>query len=136
MREISLLILEIAMNSLDAGAKRICIELEFEADAVRARVEDDGKGMDEKALAEAFTAAPTHTKGRGLRQVKAEIEECGGRFEIASSKGAGTRVTMVFPKGAAAGDMGGSVAPLAGENADILLIVKRGEQIYVLIQND
>ncbi|HEX9953039.1 MAG TPA: PAS domain S-box protein [Rubricoccaceae bacterium] len=60
------------------------------------RVEDDGAGFD---VGSASEGAPG---GFGLRSVRERLGLVGGRFELDSSPGRGTRVTLSVPSGAAA----------------------------------
>lgn len=64
-------------------------------------VEDDGAGMDEATRARAvepfFSTSPLPAKGLGLAGVADAVRRAGGRLDITSSPGAGTRVEMWFP---------------------------------------
>ena len=72
MRELALNVLDIAENSLSAGAKNIAIALraDFERDEMEICIRDDGCGMDAKMLArvtDPFTTTRTTRKvGMGL----------------------------------------------------------------------
>jgi signal transduction histidine kinase len=68
---------------------------------VRVRVEDDGHGMPEEVLRRAFdpfftTKGETGT-GIGLSQVHAFTQMVGGQVHIASERGVGTTVDLLFP---------------------------------------
>ena len=99
--ELSLHILDIAMNSLTAGARIVQITVAEHArrDALTIRVQDDGRGMDEATL-ERVRAAPVSTKrhrkkaiGLGLALLRQTAEMCGGKFEVRSTPHRGTTVT-------------------------------------------
>jgi signal transduction histidine kinase/ActR/RegA family two-component response regulator len=69
---------------------------------VRIDVEDDGPGMDAPTLARVFepyfTTKPVGAgTGLGLPQVQSFARQSGGEVEIASTPGAGTRVTLYLP---------------------------------------
>jgi len=102
LREISLHILDLAQNSLAAGALNIDIYLwaDRRADTLTLRVKDDGRGMDEEFLrrvADPFaTTRKTRKTGLGLPFVRMAAELTGGSFHISSRKGEGTEVTAVF----------------------------------------
>lgn len=89
-------------NAIDACTEngRVHLALERGSSEVRLSVADNGAGMDAATLASArlpyFT---TKEKGTGLGLAIAEksISELGGRLTIESSKGLGTRVTIILP---------------------------------------
>ena len=132
MRETSLLMLELAQNSLDAGATTVNMTVTQDGEAQRIVIEDDGAGMDDLTLRRALEGKPESAgKGRGLRQVKGEVEACGGTLDIRSQRGKGTRAELYFERGARLGDIGATVVPLLSEGSDIVLTLKRDEQIHV-----
>ncbi len=96
MRELALNILDIAENSLSAGAKRIEISVaaDYAKDWLTIRIQDDGCGMDEEMLArvsDPFTTTRTTRKvGMGIPLFKFSAESAGGKFSIRSEKGKGT----------------------------------------------
>lgn len=99
--ELSLHILDIAMNSLTAGARTVQIMVAEHArrDRLTVRIQDNGRGMDEAAL-ERVLAVPVSTKrhrkkaiGLGLALLRQTAEMCGGEFHVRSTPGRGTAVT-------------------------------------------
>ena len=67
----------------------------------RVRIEDDGHGMSEEVLLRVFdpfftTKGETGT-GIGLSQVRAFMQMVGGQVHIASERGVGTTVYLLFP---------------------------------------
>jgi signal transduction histidine kinase len=58
------------------------------------RVEDDGSGFDVGALAGGGDGA-----GFGLPSVRERVAAVGGRLDVVSAPGAGTRVTLTLPSG-------------------------------------
>jgi nitrogen fixation/metabolism regulation signal transduction histidine kinase len=89
-------------NSIDASREggRIHLAIEVADREVHLSVADTGAGMDAETLASArlpyFTTKEKGT-GLGLAIVEKSINELGGRLVIESSKGHGTRVTIVLP---------------------------------------
>jgi signal transduction histidine kinase len=81
-----------------AGGAAVRLVGEAEGECALVRVEDDGPGFD----AEAVGARPA---GFGLSSVQERLDLVGGRFEIESAPGQGTRVTLEVPSG------GGRPAP-------------------------
>jgi len=99
--ELSLHILDIAMNSLAAGAHAIRIAMIESAkhDWLILRVRDNGRGMDSQTLkhvlARNFTTKSSRKKpiGLGLALLRQTSEMCGGTFHVRSAPGQGTTVT-------------------------------------------
>ena len=104
MDEIALHILDIAENSVSAGAKKveITVEEDLVEDRLRFVVYDDGKGMDRETVARVtdpfVTSRTTRRVGLGLPFLKAAAEEAGGSLTIASLPGLGTRVGAEFQR--------------------------------------
>ncbi len=104
MRELSLHILDILQNSLEAGATRIELLLEEDLtnDVLSFTVKDNGRGMDEAQVMRAtdpfFTTRATRHVGLGLPLLAAATERCAGDFKIWSSPGVGTTVMARFQR--------------------------------------
>lgn len=102
MRELSLHILDIVQNSLEAGAHHITLEITEShcQNRLTIRIQDDGKGMDkqtaERVMDPFFTTRKTRQVGLGLALFKAAAERCNGKLEIKSQPGVGTEVTADF----------------------------------------
>ena len=102
MKEISLHILDIAENSVNAGADRIIIEIieNLNNDRLSIRISDNGKGIDSETLAvisDPFvTTRKTRRVGLGIPFFKAAAEACQGNLQITSELGVGTTVEVNF----------------------------------------
>jgi hypothetical protein len=102
MRELSLHILDIAQNSIVAGAEilRIAIIEDLTNDRLTIRIKDDGRGMDEETVARVvdpfYTTRTTRRVGLGIPMFKASAENCNGKFEIKSQLGVGTEIDAEF----------------------------------------
>ena len=106
MKELSLNILDIAQNSVKAGAARIEISLERSGAWLTITISDDGCGMSSEFAAAAvdpFTTTRTTRKvGMGLPLFKLAAEQTGGAFTLTSHQAAfegdthGTTVRAVF----------------------------------------
>jgi anti-sigma regulatory factor (Ser/Thr protein kinase) len=102
LREIALHILDLAENSLSAGATLVTIQVieETAADQLTVRVADNGRGMDAEWAARAadpfVTTRTTRRVGLGLPFLKQAAEMCGGGVTIESTSGVGTTVTATF----------------------------------------
>jgi len=102
MEDLSLHVLDIAENSIAAGASHVEIRVRESRQEDRLSIEifDDGRGMSEDMLQKAtdpfFTTRTTRRVGLGLSLFEQAAKRAGGEFKIASSPGAGTKVTGVF----------------------------------------
>lgn len=102
MRELSLHLLDIVQNSLEAGATlvELTIEEDLTADRLTITVRDDGRGMDEAQLARVtdpfYTTRKTRHVGLGLPLFKAATERCNGGLTVTSLVGQGTTVQATF----------------------------------------
>jgi two-component system sensor histidine kinase RegB len=90
-------------NALDAssGETPIDVTLERASSEVRIAVTDRGRGMNTETLARAgepfFTTKITgHGMGLGLFLARSVAEQLGGRLELISTPGTGTRATLVL----------------------------------------
>ena len=100
-------LINLLLNALDAvkgleGTPIVTVESSVENNWVSVRVSDQGAGMTEEQVNQAFepfytTKAPGEGSGLGLAVSYRLIEQHGGRIEIESSPGEGTVVTVLFP---------------------------------------
>ena len=104
MREIALHLLDIAENSVAAGARRveITVEEDLQNDRLRIAIQDDGRGMDEQWLARVtdpfVTSRTTRKVGLGIPLLKATAEACNGSLSITSTPGRGTCLAAEFQR--------------------------------------
>ena len=102
MRELSLHLLDIAENSISAGASRIVISVreDLAADELWLEVSDNGKGMSpemvEKVLDPFVTSRTTRKVGLGIPLLKQAAEACNGFLTLESEPGKGTKLTAKF----------------------------------------
>ena len=102
MRELSLHILDVVENSLEAGATQIDLRIEEDlaADRLTIRVSDNGCGMSEEQLAQVsdafFTTRSTRHVGLGIPLLQAAAQRCNGYLSITSQVGQGTTLQAVF----------------------------------------
>jgi anti-sigma regulatory factor (Ser/Thr protein kinase) len=125
MRELSLHILDIARNSIEAGATALQITVAEQpaTDTLELTVRDNGRGMDEDTARRAtdafFTTRETRKVGLGLPLLRATCERCGGTLEVRSRPGEGTEVhgtmRLTHVDRPPLGDMGKVVQALALE---------------------
>jgi signal transduction histidine kinase len=85
---------ELLVNILKhAGAKTVRVRLEYRSGEARVHVQDDGVGF----AADELRTNPKALAGFGLFSVRERLESLGGRLEIDSRPGGGTRVTLAAP---------------------------------------
>ena len=142
MEDLSLHILDIAENSIRAGAKKIIIKLEEDQsnDKLTLSIEDDGKGMDaetvDKVLNPYFTTKDTKEVGLGLSLLSQAAGQADGHLNIDSEKGKGTKITAVFklshPDTKPTGDIVATITALVAGNPTIQVVLdyKKGDYSY------
>ncbi len=102
MKELSLHILDIAENGIEAGAHivKIIIKENYKENLLELIIRDDGKGMDSyllnKVINMFFTTKNLKKRGLGLSLLKNVSENCDGKFYINSLPGKGTEVRATF----------------------------------------
>jgi signal transduction histidine kinase len=72
-----------------AAATVVRLTLKLEADGITIVIADNGKG---------FEPAQVGTKGNGLENMRCRLQAIGGRLEITSQPGQGTRVSLNVPR--------------------------------------
>lgn len=101
MRDLSMHVLDIAQNSIKAGAKLVTVSFQKDASGLLTfAVRDDGCGMMPEFLArvtDPFTTTRTTRKvGLGIPMLKQSAEMSGGFFGIESKVGEGTLIRASF----------------------------------------
>jgi len=134
MPEISLNILDVAQNSVKAGAKLTHLEclIDTKADTLTVIIDDDGCGMTKEQVEAVtdpfFTTRTTRKVGLGVPFFKMAAESTGGSFDIVSEKGKGTTVTCVFILSSIdrmpLGDMVSTVHMLVTQSKDMDLVYR------------
>ncbi len=136
MRELSLNVMDIAQNSISAGASLITITVEEDRglDELSISIGDNGRGMTPEQVEHVtdpfFTTRTTRSVGLGVPLFKMEAEMTGGRFSIESTVGVGTTTTAVFKPSSVdmipLGDINGTVSMLVMMNPDLDFLYTRG----------
>jgi anti-sigma regulatory factor (Ser/Thr protein kinase) len=102
VREVSLHILDVLENAVEAGASRIQIRIDEdqEADKMVIEIRDDGRGMKQETTARVldpfFTTRETRPVGLGLPLFSEAARRCEGVLLIDSEPGKGTTVRATF----------------------------------------
>ncbi len=128
MRELSLNVLDIAQNSIAAGAS--LTEIVIREDTVKKElligIYDNGKGMTAEQVRNVqdpfFTTRTTRKVGMGIPLFKMAAEQTGGRLTIESQVGVGTRVEALFKTDSIdftpIGDMEATISTIVSMNED------------------
>lgn len=127
MKELSLNILDIAKNSVTAGATCITVSVTETPDRLTITVSDNGCGMTPEFVArvtDPFTTTRTTRKvGLGIPLLKMEAQQSGGDLAIESQVGVGTTTSAWFDPGSIdmppLGDLAASVLTLIQGSPDI-----------------
>ncbi|MDY0374232.1 MAG: ATP-binding protein [Desulfobacterium sp.] len=129
MKELSLHILDLAENSIQAGASKVGIAIdETHLDThIKITVTDNGRGIDPERLAVIsnpfVTSRTTRRVGLGISLFKAASQRCDGEFSIQSREGKGTTISATFAidhlDRAPVGDMGATITNLIAGYPDI-----------------
>jgi protein-histidine pros-kinase len=79
-----------ALNNVvrHARATEVWFRLRVRDDAMEVSIEDNGSGLN---------GAATQSDGNGLGNMRHRVEEIGGRFNIQSESGTGTRISADLP---------------------------------------
>lgn len=143
MEDLSLHLLDIAENSIDASANRVDIKIiaDRASDRLILEVADNGKGMDKETIKKVkdpfFTTKTVRGFGLGIPLLAQAAEECNGIFTIESASGKGTKIKAEFQMShidrRPLGDMGSTITTLiAGHpEIDFSLTLERNGTVYI-----
>jgi len=101
MRDLSLHLLDLAQNSISAGASLVTIRIAVDERGWLTMVlKDDGKGMSPELLARVTspfaTTRTTRKVGLGIPMMLENAEKAGGTLTIQSEEGKGTELTVTM----------------------------------------
>ncbi|MDD2279248.1 MAG: ATP-binding protein [Bacteroidales bacterium] len=148
MKELSLHILDIAQNSIVAGAKKIGITIDedTELDILTIELSDDGKGMKPEVVAKVIdpytTSRTTRKVGLGLPLLNDACKNTGGKLHIESELGKGTKVIATLGLNhidrQPLGDITGVVVMLIAANPNIRFVYThiKNKNEFVLDTNE
>jgi len=148
MQDLSLHILDIAENSINASATEISIKIieDTRENILSIEISDNGKGMDEETIQKVynpfFTTKSCKRTGLGIPLLAQSARECGGDLTIKTEKGRGTTIHVSFqfdhidrkPLGA----IGDTLIVLIASHPEIDFIFehRRNDSIYSLNTSD
>jgi len=103
MRELSLHILDLVQNSIEAGANKVTLDIIEDIhgmDTFLICVTDNGRGMDEatckKVIDPFVTTRTTRRIGLGLPLIEMSTKRCNGSLTVTSTLGCGTVVEALY----------------------------------------
>lgn len=139
MRELSLNVMDIAQNSISAGASLITVAVEEDVlgDTLSISISDNGRGMTPEQVEHVtdpfFTTRTTRSVGLGVPLFKMEAEMTGGSFSIQSTLGVGTSTSAVFKPSSVdmipLGDINGTIGMLVLMNPDLDFVYTRKKRL-------
>lgn len=142
MKELSLHLLDIAENSINADATHITISVEENSneDCLKMSVKDNGKGMTpemaQRIVDPFITSRTTRKVGLGIPLLKAAAEMCNGFLQIESHPGTGTEIIIHFQRShldrMPIGDLAGTILHLVVGTPEIhwTFIYKANDEIF------
>ena len=135
MQDLSLHILDIVENSMNAGSTRIEVRIfaDEKADLLELLIADDGRGMDAEELEKArnpfYSSKPGKRIGLGIPLLAQAAREGGGEFSIQSKAGGGTvlkaRFALSHPDTKPLGDIAGTARLLQVTHPEIEFIFEQ-----------
>ena len=135
MRELSLNILDIAQNSISAGASltEIVVNENTKDKTLLIGICDNGCGMTEEQVKSVidpfFTTRTTRKVGMGIPLFKMSCEQTGGKFTIESEKGVGTKINALYKTDSIdftpLGDIASTIVTIVSMNADKEFLYRR-----------
>lgn len=129
MRELSLHVLDIAQNSISAGAAliKISVDEDMQSDSLTLCIADNGRGMTEEQAARVsdpfYTTRTTRKVGLGVPLFRMAAEMTGGDFSVKSQPGMGTTVTARFVTSSI------DMIPLGDVNSTVSLLIRCNPEI-------
>lgn len=129
MQELSMNILDVAENSVHAGASlvEITVDEQPDADSLIITIEDNGCGMTEEQVKSVsdpfFTTRTTRKVGLGIPFFRMAAEQTGGSLGISSTPGKGTVVTAKFVRSSI------DLMPLGNINDSIFVLIQGSPDI-------
>ena len=135
MRELSLNILDIAQNSIVAGATltEIVVKENTKENTLLIGIYDNGCGMTAEQVRNVidpfFTTRTTRKVGMGIPLFKMSCEQTGGKFAIESEKGVGTKINALYKTDSIdftpLGDIASTIVTIVSMNADKEFLYRR-----------
>jgi hypothetical protein len=136
MKELSMHILDITMNSIKAEATLVEINIEdsIKNNWLKITIKDNGRGMSEETVNKVtnpfYTTRTTRKVGLGIPMLKESCERCSGYLKIYSQEGSGTTVSCYFERDNI------DRAPLGNMGETIMTIINSGDNCELIYTHD
>jgi anti-sigma regulatory factor (Ser/Thr protein kinase) len=136
VRELSLHILDVLENAIEAGAQHVELTIieDLNGDRLTIRVVDDGRGMDAETLRRVrdpfFTTRTTRHVGLGIPLFAAAAERCGGELAIDSRPGRGAALVATFRHSHI------DRAPLGDLAGTLICVLMRDDELHVRYRHE
>lgn len=136
MEDLSLHILDVAQNAVEAGARTVGILLREDpaGDTLLVEVSDDGRGMGPEAVRQAldpfFTTRTTRRVGLGLALLDQAARASGGEVRVESEPGRGTLVRATFGHGHV------DRQPLGDVESTLLVLIAGNPEVAVRFRHE
>lgn len=133
MEDLSLHILDIVENSIEAKATRIFIGIDqdIKNDLLVIEIKDNGKGMNREtrkmAVDPFYSTRKTRNVGLGLSLLRQATRECGGTFKINSVINKGTSLKATFQNSHI------DRKPLGDLNTTLMTLITAHPEIHFLV---
>ncbi len=143
MDDLSLHVLDIVENSIEAGATLVEIRIEEDRkkNSLKITVKDNGRGIDEEVLPrlnDPFFTTKAKKTGLGISLLSQSAQEAGGSVEIDSLPGRGTEIVATFQLNhidlKPMGDLAATLVTLIGGHpeVDFIFEYKKNNRVYLL----
>lgn len=145
MKELSMHILDITMNSIKADATLIEINIEdsIKNNWFKITIKDNGRGMSEDVINKVtnpfYTTRTTRKVGLGIPMLKESCERCNGFLKIYSQPGVGTTISCFFERDnidrAPLGNMGETIMTIINSQNNCELIYTHNTDAGIFVFN-
>ena len=148
MEELSCHILDLARNSIEAGATKLEITINEnpEENLLEFQVRDNGRGIVEKDISKIldpfYTTKEAKKIGLGVPLLSEAVHVCGGSLKIKPLSTGGTEITAVFPyhhlDRAPLGDLPGTISVLLAtvHSFDLIYNHRYNRKTFILDTNE
>ncbi len=132
MKQLSLHVLELCINSIDAGASEVNVEIENSVDCTTLIVKDNGNGMSDSLIRDCLNKGVS-TKGSGgfgLYELYKDAKSTNGDVSITSNEGRGSKIIATFLTDMQFVGIGDSIAVVLDDKVNVTLKVTKTARIF------
>ncbi len=132
MKQLSLHVLELCINSIDAGASEVDVEIDVSDGRTTLIVQDNGSGMSGTLIKDCLNKGVS-TKGGsgiGLYELYNDVRQVNGDVTITSKEGRGSKIIATFIKDMQLDGIGDSIAVVLDDKVNITLKVTKTAKTF------